>query len=160
MFCTRCGSPMQPDAQVCSHCGRRIGDPVSALAQSRLDRHLHTLGTLWIVIGGLFAIPAIALMAIGGTTHFVLHNREPFGATLGPLLFYILGGSFVILAAGGICVGLGLIQRRPWARIAALVLGVLAIFHPPFGTALGVYTLWVLLADDGGHEYRYMTRSA
>jgi hypothetical protein len=65
----------------------------------------------------------------------------------------------VILAAGGMCVGLGLMQRAPWARMAGIILGALALFHPPFGTALGVYSLWVLLADENGDEYRYLTRA-
>ena len=51
-------------------------------------------------------------------------------------------------------------QRQPWARIVAIILGVLALFHFPLGTALGVYTLWVLLADEHGDEYRYLTRPA
>ena len=50
-------------------------------------------------------------------------------------------------------------QRAPWARTAGIILGVLALFHPPFGTALGVYSLWVLLADENGEEYRYLTRA-
>jgi hypothetical protein len=133
---------------------------VSALAQSRLERHLHTLGVLWITIGGLFLIPGVILMLLGSSIHFVIHDREIFGTVLGPLVLYIIGGSLLIMAAGGVCVGLGLMQRRPWARAAALILGVLAIFHPPFGTALGVYTLWVLLADERGDEYRYLARSA
>jgi hypothetical protein len=33
---------------------------------------------------------------------------------------------------------------------------VLALFHPPFGTALGIYTLWVLLSDENGSEYNYL----
>ena len=56
--------------------------------------------------------------------------------------------------------GLGLMQKRPWARAAAIVLGVLALFHPPFGTALGVYTLWVLLSDESGIEYQYLARAS
>ena len=159
MFCNRCGTELQSDFLACPKCGKRIGDPVSAVAQSRLERHLRTLGFLWMVIGALFLIPAVALILLGNTVHVVIHNREPFSAALGPLLFNLIGGSFLILAAGGACVGLGLMQRRPWARVAALVLGVLAIFHPPFGTALGVYTLWVLLADEHGEEYQYLARS-
>jgi hypothetical protein len=160
MFCARCGSPLQPNSLACSQCGRRIGDPVSAVAQSRLDRHLHTLGILWMVIGGLFMIPAVILLFMGPIIGAAITGHHPFGPGLGPLLLWIAEGTLIILAAGGVCVGLGLMQRRPWARVAALILGVLAIFHPPFGTALGVYTLWVLLADEHGDEYRYLTRSA
>jgi hypothetical protein len=58
------------------------------------------------------------------------------------------------VGAGGILVGWGLMRRQPWARIVAIVLGVISLFHPPIGTALGIYTLWVLLADEGGLEYR------
>jgi hypothetical protein len=160
MFCTRCGSEMQPNAVACSQCGRRLGDPVSAIAQSRLDRHLHTLGILWVAIGGLFLIPSVILMLLGSSIHFVIHDREPFGAAFGPLVLYAIAGSLLILGTGGVCVGLGLMQRLPWARTAALIMGVLAIFHPPFGAALGIYTLWVLLADEHGHEYRYLARQA
>jgi len=101
-------------------------------------------------------VPAVGLMVFGRGLHFMLHEREPWPG-LFQLLLYIGGGSLVILAAGGVCVGMGLMQRRPWARGAAIVLGVLALFHPPFGTALGVYSLWVLLGDERGDEYRYLT---
>ncbi len=158
MFCARCGTQLQPNSVSCLICGRRIGDPVSAIAQSRLERHLHTLAVLWIVIGGLFVIPFAILMLLGTSTHFILRGREPFGV-FGPLILYVGAGTLLIMAAGGVCVGLGLMQRRPWARAAAIILGVLAIFHPPFGTALGIYTLWVLLADEHGDEYRFLTRS-
>jgi len=156
MFCNRCGTEMQPNFVECSKCGRRTGDPVSGVALSRLERHLHTLGILWMVTGGLFLVPAVALLVFGSGTHFVLHRREPL-AGLFPLLLYIAGGTLVILAAGGLRVGLGLMQKQPWARMVAIILGVLALLHPPLGTALGVYTLWVLLADEHGEEYRYFS---
>jgi zinc ribbon protein len=158
MFCNRCGTEMPAGSETCPKCGRRIGEPVSGVAHSRLERHLHTLGVLWMVIGGLFLIPAVGLMVFGSGLHFVLHERE-LGPGFFQLLLYVAGSSLVILAAGGVCVGLGLMQRAPWARTAAIILGVLALFHPPFGTALGVYSLWVLLADERGDENRYLARA-
>jgi hypothetical protein len=159
MFCNRCGTELQADFAVCPNCGKRIGDPVSAVAQTRLQRHLHILGTLWIALGILFAIPAAGLFIFGSSAHFILHRQGQL-AGIFPLLLYLAGGTLLILAAGGICVGLGLIERAPWARIVAIILGVLALFHPPFGTALGIYTLWVFLADENGSEYQYLARSS
>jgi hypothetical protein len=121
-----------------------------------LEGHLHLLGILWMAIGSLFLIPAVGLMMFGSGVHFVLHNQDLFGGLL-PILLYVGGGSLLLLGAGGICVGLGLQQRQPWARPAAIILGVLALFHPPFGTALGVYTLCILLPDERGEEYRNLT---
>jgi hypothetical protein len=153
MFCNRCGTEM-PGSGTCVNCGR-IGDGVSGVAQSRLERHLRTLGVLWMVIGGLFLIPAVGLMVFGQGLHLMLHEQEPWPG-LFQLLLYVAGSTLMILAAGGVCVGLGLMQRAPWARTAAIILAVLALFHPPLGTALGVYSLWVLLADDRGEEYRLL----
>lgn len=42
----------------------------------------------------------------------------------------------------------GLLHFRPWARILAIILAVLHIFSFPFGTALAIYTLWVLLSSE------------
>ena len=155
MFCNRCGTQLQPDFGQCPNCGRRAGDPVRALAQSRLEGHLRTLSILWMVIGGLFMIPAVLLMLFGQGVHLVIHDQQPWPAFFAALV-YVAGSTLLILAVGGVCVGLGLKQHAPWARTAAIILGVLALLHPPFGTALGIYTLWVLLADEHGDEYRYL----
>jgi hypothetical protein len=157
MFCNRCGAPLQPDFVACPNCGKRIGDPVSTVAQSRLQRHLHIVGILWIALGALFALPGVVALLLGTSAHLIIHREELMPGIL-PLLVAMAGGMLLILAVGGIYVGVGLMQHRPWARVAAIILGVLALFHPPFGTALGIYTLWVLLADENGSEYNYLAR--
>jgi len=140
---------------VCPKCGQGRGNPLG-LVPSRLERHLKMLGTLWMVIGGLFAIPAVFLMVFGNSVHWVFHREEPWPA-LFQLLLVVASGTLATLAAGGVCVGMGLMQRRQWARTAGIILGVLALFHPPLGTALGIYSLWVLLADERGEEYRHLS---
>jgi len=70
------------------------------VAQLRLERHLHTLGALWMAIGGLFLIPVVGLMVFGRGLHLMLHEREPWPGFF-QLLLYVAGSTLVILAAGG-----------------------------------------------------------
>lgn len=62
----------------------------------------------------------------------------------------------VFLAGGvlGIVAGWGLLDRQPWSRGLALVLGFVNLIHIPFGTAVGIYTLWVLLPAQSEREFR------
>jgi hypothetical protein len=163
MFCNRCGTQLQPDYKLCPKCGNPIGQPAGSVMTSnpgRLERHLRTLGILWIVVGALFLIPSIVVLAIGGFVHIAIPGTQEVARELGPLVLYLIGGSLLVVAAGGICVGWGLMQRQPWARIAAVILGILALLHPPLGTALGIYTLWVLLSNNAGVEYEQMAKAA
>lgn len=154
MYCNQCGTPLQADYNVCPKCGLRLAGRSGAVGgQGRLGRHLHTLGILWIVAGALFLIPAVVLFVLGTAVHIAIPGTEEMMRVMGPLLFTVLGAGFLIVGAGGICVGWGLMQHQPWARMAGLVLGILALFHPPFGTALGIYSLWVLASREAAAEY-------
>jgi hypothetical protein len=155
MFCHRCGSPVQPDYNLCPKCGQALVQAACQVDPNRIERHLRTLGILWMIAGGLFLIPAIGLIVVGNTAWFVIHG-DAMAAMLGPLVMGLIGGTLFLLAAGGILVGRGLLDRRPWARTTALILGVLVLFHPPIGTALGIYTLWVLLSADAKTHYQQM----
>jgi len=160
MFRNQCGSDIQSGYRVCPKCGTAIAWPTTGLAQTRLQRHLRTLAVLWIVVGVLWLVPSLIMMAVGSAMHLVIPGTEALVRNLGPFVIFIIGGSFLIVGAGGIMVGWGLMRHESWARITAIVLAILALFHPPFGTALGVYTLWVLLPDNGGVEYRSLARAS
>ena len=66
----------------------------------------------------------------------------------------------LVSGAAGIAAGWGLLQRQPWARILAIVLGCTSLFDMPFGTALGIYTLWVLLQAKSEEEYHEIAKAA
>lgn len=63
-------------------------------------------------------------------------------------------------AAAGIAAGLGLLQRQDWGRILAIVFGVVSLINIPFGTALGIYTLWVLVSPGADQEYAALARGS
>ncbi len=158
MFCNACGTELQPTFNLCPKCGKPVGtmaNPGSSAALNRLQKHLPRLAILWIAVGILFLIPSLVILLVGSAARFVVDDNV-VGRTLGPVVMSALGGSLLLVAVGGILVGWGLRNLEPWARTIAVVLGILSLFHPPFGTALGIYTLWVLLADGGGVEYRQL----
>jgi hypothetical protein len=72
----------------------------------------------------------------------------------------IIGGVIVLKAALGFVAGWGLLQREHWGRTAALVVGFVSLFNVPIGTALGVYTLWVLLPTQSDDDYRALATAA
>ncbi len=51
----------------------------------------------------------------------------------------------LIISIPGFIAGIGLLKFRQWARILAIILAVLNILSFPLGTALAIYTFWVLL---------------
>lgn len=155
MFCDRCGTPLQPDYNLCPKCGQSVAHP-GAVISARLEQHLRTLGILWIVVSAFWLIPSFFLLTVGHAMPFMF-PMHMFGTMLFRPLMVGLGAGFLLVAAGGICVGWGLMQREPWARIAAIILGIIALLHPPLGTLLGIYTLWVLLSTDAA-SYDRMAR--
>jgi|HubBroStandDraft_6_1064221.scaffolds.fasta_scaffold27990_4 hypothetical protein len=153
MYCTHCGNTLPPDYNHCPQCGTPLRAFAGVPGPSRLQRHLRTLSTLWIVVGGLWLVPSLGLMTLSHTIHLVVHDRDVMGQVFGPPILFGLGAVFLIVAAGGVCIGLGLLQYASSARMAALAFGVVALLHPPLGTALGIYTLWVLLPSEAAMEY-------
>lgn len=153
MFCSACGARIQPHFTVCPNCHRPVPTVVAVTLPGRLDRHLRTLGTLWVIAGAFILIPGFVLVMISGVVRASIPAAETVGRTVAPLVLSMIGGSLFLIAAGGMLVGWGLLRHRPWARVAAIVLGIVSLLHPPFGTALGIYTLWVLLSDQSGVEY-------
>ncbi|MDQ2832556.1 MAG: hypothetical protein M3Y50_02215 [Acidobacteriota bacterium] len=134
---------------------------------SRVQQHLQTLGILWCVFGvyrvvggllGVFVLRVITLRNFGG--------GWPFGPNLGGSFSHgpaWLGGLVPLIAiytivgvALSLLVGFSLLTRQSWGRTFALVVGILTLFKPIFGTALGVYTLWVLSPSLSGLEYEAM----
>ena len=65
----------------------------------------------------------------------------------------------MVLSLPGLIIGIGLVQFRPWARIGGhYPVGSRSGELPPFGTALGIYGLWVLLNRET--EQMFLSRPA
>ena len=158
MFCDGCGASVQPGQRFCNNCGKQIVGPVS-LAQPRPGRvqgHVRLLALFWLAFSAFNTVGAIVLYIVANT---IFAHASEFGApeAAGAFLRPLLSVIAILLlakAALGFLAGWGLLQHENWARILALVLGFISLFtNIPFGTALGIYTMWVLLSSDSEREY-------
>ena len=163
MFCEQCGSQLQAGAQYCARCGKQLAGRVQLAypARNRVQEHVRLLGILWMALSAVNVLGGGVLLIIANTL-FAHWNQFPGNVHpffLRPLLSFI-GVLVLAKALAGFLAGYGLLQREPWARILALILGFLSLFNVPFGTALGIYTLWVLLPAASDEEYRALSQAA
>ncbi len=163
MFCDKCGSALQADQRFCGKCGREIvgGAGVGSPRRSRVGEHVRLLGILWLAFSAFSAVAACILYVIANTLFRHLAEMPgPEGAStwLRPFLS-VIALVLAAKAAVGFVTGWGLLQREPWARMLTIILAFLALFYVPFGTALGIYTLWVLLPAESDAEYREQARA-
>lgn len=118
-----------------------------------MDTNIKVLGWLYIVLGilGVLAGAFVLVILLGvGTVVGVAEGGADGRMVTG--IMSIVGVSvalFVtILSVPGIITGFGLLKFKSWARVLALILGILNLPGFPFGTVLGVYTLISLLTED------------
>ena len=178
MYCDRCGTSLSSTAQYCSGCGKPVVRAAAAqatyaappIAQDRVRRHIQPLATLWMINGILRLLTVGWLMVFGSM--FIPFMRSwggpvvwPFGRVWG-LDFLLSRGLFsmgIFLACFGVLhlvLAWGLFERQPWARALGLIIGFLALLRFPLGTALGAYTLWVLLPEESSREYDRISQSS
>ncbi len=155
MFCDACGARLAENQARCHACGKPIAG--WRPPRSRLARHVHLLGILWLVRSALCLLPSAGVFALG--PFWFGHHRLPFPGGF-PHVFMYLATGFLVCSVLGFIAGIGLLHRASWARILAIILGVLALLDFPLGTALGVYTLWVLLSQDSEAEYQRLAHTA
>jgi phage shock protein PspC (stress-responsive transcriptional regulator) len=154
MFCDGCGAAVQSGQAFCSKCGKHIIGPVSLVQarRGRVQEHVRLVGLFWLALSAFNTIGGVILYVIANT---LLVHRVESGppAFLTPLLSTV-AVLLLAKAACGFIAGWGLLQHEGWARVVVLVLAFVSLFtNIPFGTALGIYTLWVLLPAESEQEY-------
>ena len=158
MFCDRCGTRLRDQQRYCDACGKPVGIVPLMPVQNRIGGHIRLLGIFWIAISAFRLIPGVFLGAFfrHGMPWFRYSDVPNFVFPMMHTLSVVLLGTAVL----GIVTGWGLLERRPWARMLAIVIGCIFLVDMPFGTALGIYTLWVLLPAASEEEYRHISRAA
>lgn len=111
-----------------------------------MQKHITIVATLQIglsVVGLVFGVIILfVLSAIAALAD------DPEALVILPTIGLLVGGFLIVGSAIGIIGGVGLLKHKNWARILVLVLSVFGLFNIPIGTAVAVYTFWVLVQDE------------
>lgn len=114
--------------------------------ESERERHYRIVAILHIVyacLGMLLGLLAAALMlGLSLLPNLGEHSVNEF------MILRVLGiiaiAVTVLTTFPAFIGGIGLLKRQSWARILLLIVAVFDLASFPFGTAIGIYTLWAL----------------
>jgi hypothetical protein len=178
MFCSQCGHEIPSESQFCNHCGRKIisqpippppppPQPQTCRQNNNMAGHLQVVAWLNITLAALGLLTGIGLFgffsALGAGLPYMTHisypaNHFPFGAFF-PGLGALMMGAIAILAVPQLIGGVGLLKRHTWARVLIIIISILNLLHFPFGTILGIYSLWVLFSCEGQKLFQGQSES-
>ena len=111
-----------------------------------MELHIKILGILYIIsaILAIFGgIMVVLVFAAGGI--LVGHMQVvPILAVLAT----VFGSILMTIGVTKLICGWGLLARKRWSRVFGIILAIISLINIPFGTALGIYALWVLFKPE------------
>ena len=111
-----------------------------------LEKHKRTLGILLICYGILKVILYIIgmqILTVG--LNFIMEEAEILFAA--HLLKYIIGAIVIFFTIPSLIAGIGLLNKKRWGLILALIVGIISLPVFPLGTGLGIYAIIVFLME-------------
>ena len=115
-----------------------------------MKSHVNLLGILQLTWGGMGLLlgASLLLLAAGAVAIARTPSGDALTAGFTALLFAVFATALALGGWANVWAGRALRQHRSPGRTGALMLGVINLFVVPFGTALAIYTFWVLLHND------------
>jgi hypothetical protein len=179
MHCSGCGQALVAGQGFCPRCGRASGlgmpmasvpapgigsAPANWLALAQIERQVNALAVGWFVYSGVaafFGLMGMAFVHASFGRHF--GGSWPFSGRFGHPMMGLFWMKFAWMALAlriglGVAAGIGLMQKTTWGRVVAIVAAFLAVLHFPFGTAIAIWTLVVLLKAPNAAGYEVLAR--
>jgi len=111
-----------------------------------MEKHVTLVSALHIGFGvlGLFIALIVFTAVVGGG----VISGDPEAITITTIVGTSIASFIIMTSLPSIIGGIGLLKYKPWARVLILIVGCLDLFEIPVGTAIGIYSIWVLLNDE------------
>ncbi|MEM6815001.1 MAG: hypothetical protein AAF600_11565 [Bacteroidota bacterium] len=122
-----------------------------------IQSHKRILGILHIVYGSLTALLFVFIgVIISSFLPFIIEaiveDEGPETAMIFEMVASVIRTVvtfiFILSAVPSLIGGIGLVQGKNWGLTLCFIAGCISIFSFPFGTALGVYSLYVFIEDN------------
>jgi hypothetical protein len=111
-----------------------------------MEKHVMVAGALHIGLSLLILLAAGLVFLILGSVGLL--SRDPEALLILGTVGTLVSGFLTILAVPGLIAGIGLLKLTSWSRLLALIVSAFNFLNFPLGTALAVYTIWVLTQDE------------
>lgn len=111
-----------------------------------MEKHINVVAALQI---GL-SIFTLLLVVLSYTIFHLIGGfiDEPEGQMVFSIIADVIAVFLIFVSIPGLIAGFGLYRRKEWARILTLVISVIALFNFPFGTAIGIYSIWAMIQPE------------
>lgn len=112
-----------------------------------MKKHVTIVGSIQIGFSALGLMAAVAVfVALSFARAFVGDDDVP--QTVLRFLSISLPVLIGSLSMLGLIAGICLLLYKSWARYVVIVLSTIDCINIPFGTAKGIYSIWVLIQDE------------
>jgi hypothetical protein len=164
MFCSGCGTTLVPGQGICPQCGRPAPVPIPPVPglEFQIQNYVgkvRALSVVWFIyaayslatgiVGLVFAKAFLAdrlgLWMHGPWTHGPWAHGPLGPEFFGPAAIHFVWLLLAVRTGLALLSGWGLLEQQRWGRVVAIVAAFLSILRFPFGTAVGIWTLAVLL---------------
>ena len=113
--------------------------------------HVTILGWLNIASGILFLVIGAFVFLLLTGVGAVSGEAEAFAVL--SIVGSFVGFIMLVLALPSVVAGAGLLKGKNWARILAIILAVFNLMKCPLGTAVGLYTFYVLFQNEANDYF-------
>ena len=124
-----------------------------------MEKHIQVVGILNITYRAMLLLASFILVAIaacfGRFMEMLMRMGElnardvPYEILdIIPVILVVVAIAMFVVSVAGIIAGIGVLKKKPWGRVLMLVISFINLLRIPFGTALGAYSIWVLLNDE------------
>ena len=111
-----------------------------------MNEHRRILGIIYLA-WGLLDLFLLTLGLIFATRWLPIIVDDPEAYFVSDLLSIIFISLMIFKSIPCIIGGTGLLYQKKWAEALVLIIGCIALFFFPIGTAIGVYTIFVYVQD-------------